>query len=204
MEWSKTPITAEEATKRIECLPEFLRPIKEAAGAIASKSAWIEDHSGAILAGHYLDMGLIDAHDLVLFPPISREILRIYEKVNDFSLPDILIEFLAHLNGCNIFDLRIYGAPASMARNPPTIDRSRCTPLDISSGRHWRVGYALASEDDLLFASKNVGDDGQIGYFITPAGLVIGRGNGSPEVDERSGPWSNVTDWLASEIGQVR
>jgi len=204
MEWSKTPITAEEVTKRIECLPDFLRPVKEAAGAIASNGAWIEGYSGAILAGYYLDMGLIDAHELVLFPPISREHLDDYEKINDFSLPDILIEFFAHLNGCNILDLKIYGAPASMAQNPPMIDRSRCAPLDISSGRYWRAGYALANEDALLFASKNVGDNGQIGYFITPAGLVIGRGNGSPEVDERSGPWSNVTDWLASEIGQVR
>lgn len=204
MDWSKTPITAEEAAKWIECLPNFLKPLKETAMVIVSNGAWIDDNSGAILAGYYLDMGIIDAHDLVIFPPLSRSHLEVYEKVNDFSLPCMLMELLTHLNGCNILDLKIYGAPASMAQNPPRIDRSRRAPLDISSGRYWRAGYALTSEDDLLFASKNVGDNGQIGYFITPAGLIVGRGNGSSEVDERSGPWSNVTDWLASEIGQGR
>jgi hypothetical protein len=203
VEWSKTPLTADEAISRIERLPDFLSPIAEAARAIVLLAAWIDDSCGAILAGYRLDMGIIHAHDLIIFPPLSRSQLDTYEKVNDFSLPDKLVEFLVHINGCNILNLQVYGAAASMAQSPPMLDRSRRAPLDISSGRCWRARYSPANENDLLFASKNVGDNGQIGYFMSPTGQIVGRGNGSPMISAQSGPWANVTDWLASEIEQV-
>jgi len=204
MEWPKTPLTGDEAMSRIELLPEFLSPIAEAAKLIVRKGAWIDVNSGAFLAGYRLEMGIIHAHDVVIFPPLLRSQLYVYEKVNSVSLPEKFIEVLGYLNGCNMMDLQIYGAPVSMAQDPPMLDRSRRAPLDISSGRHWRTGYAQANDGDLLFASKNVGDEGQIGYFISPKGRIVGRGNGSPNVHPQSGPWDNVTDWLASEIGQVR
>jgi hypothetical protein len=139
--------------------------------------------------------------DAAIYPPLLRYRLDLYEKIHRFYMSENLIEILLYANGFCIMGLNIYGVPDSMAQDPPLLDRSRRAPIDISTGRLWRSNYAPANEDHFLFASKNVGNDGQMGYFISSTGQVVGRGNGSPEVAEQTGPWANVTDWLASEIG---
>jgi hypothetical protein len=201
MEWPKTLLTPDEARRRIEILPESLSPIAEAARAAATGGAWIDDNSGALLAGYRLNKGKYHTYDVIIYPPLLRYRLDLYEKIHRFYMSENLIEILLYANGFCIMGLNIYGVPDSMAQDPPLLDRSRRAPIDISTGRLWRSNYAPANEDHFLFASKNVGNDGQMGYFISSTGQVVGRGNGSPEVAEQTGPWANVTDWLASEIG---
>lgn len=199
MDRQASPLSWEDAANQIALLPEFLSPIAAVAGDIAKVEAWLDEESGALLAGYRPDIGT-HAYDIELFPPMKRALLGTYQQVNDFLMPGPIVELLTHLNGCNILDLSIYGAPTSMAQNPPLLDRSSRAPLDISSGRHWRFGYTQTHDNEVLFASRNVGENGQIGYFITPMGLVVGRGNESAEVEKQSGPWKNVTEWLASEL----
>jgi hypothetical protein len=201
MEWSKTPLTPAEAISRIEHLPAFLGPVVDAFRAAVPKGAWLDNDSGTLLAGTRLDLGIIHTHEVFIFPPLSDSKLKNYQELHDFPLSNKIVEILRYLNGCQVRDLKIYGAPASMAEDPPLLNRSLLSPLDISSGRYWRSNYALADGKDQLFASKNVGDTGQIGYFIGPSGQVVGRGNGSHFVNDQSGPWPNIAEWLASEIG---
>jgi hypothetical protein len=203
MDWQKTPLNRDDVADQIARIPKFLGPIARVAGNIAETGAWLEKDSGAFLAGYRPDIGS-HAYDIVIYPPQTRSLLDTYQQINGFPLPETVIEMLSYVNGCTILGLSIYGAPTSMAKNPPMLNRSLRVPLDISSGRHWRIGYVNPHKNEVLFASKNVGDDGQIGYFVNPIGLVVGRGNDSSEVDKHSGSWDNITDWLASELGQVR
>lgn len=203
MDWQKTLLNRDDVADQITRIPKFLWPIARVAESIAKSAAWLEKDSGALLAGYRPDIGT-HAYDVVIYPPQPRSLLDIYQQVNRFSLPGPVVEMLTYVNGCTILGLSIYGVPTSMAQNPPLLNRSLRAPLDISSGRHWRIGYVNPHEDEVLFASKNVGDNGQVGYFVNAVGLVVGRGNGSAEVEKQSEPWDKITDWLASELGQVR
>lgn len=196
-------LMTDEAHEWLAALPEFLKPIAVAARKIAAAGAWIDHSSGAFLAGYRPDLGT-HAYDVMIFPPLPPAALESYQQVNDFLLPRVLTDILAHLNGCYLRELKLYGAPPSMTRDPPLLDRNRRSPLDISTGRYWRYSYAPAPVQNVLFASRVVGDHGLIGYFISPAGQVIGRGNGSPTVEQQSGPWTNITEWLASMLDQPR
>lgn len=200
---SLNSLMADEACNWLAALPASLDPIARAARKIAAAGAWIHDSSGAFLAGHRPDLGT-HSYDVIIFPPLPPAALESYQQVNDFALPEVLSGMLAQMNGCHLRALNIYGVPPSMTRDPPLLDRDGRSPLDISSGGYWRHSYAPAPAEYVLFASTPVGDDGLIGYFMNPAGQVIGRGNDSPTVEQQSGPWTNVTSWLVSMLDQCR
>ncbi|MEO9599534.1 hypothetical protein [Parasphingorhabdus sp.] len=144
MDWQRTLLSWEDAANQIALLPDFLSPIAAMASNIAKTGVWLEEDSGALLAGYRPDIGT-HAYNITIFPPLKRALLATYQQVNDFPLPGPIVELLTHLNGCNILDLSIYGTPTSMAQNPPFLDRSRRAPLDISKGRHWRFEYSKSN-----------------------------------------------------------
>lgn len=200
MDWRKSRLSPEEIEARISLLPVGLRPIREAVLALAEVGVWVEGGAGGpLLAGPRPDVAP-QAYDIVLFEPLPAAGLELYQEMHDFGFPAGLLELLRHVNGCTLFDIKLYGVPPSMAANPPLLDRSRRAPLDIASGRHWRLGYGAADSADVLIASRNVGDTGQVGYFMAPQGHISGRGNGSPEAPAECGPWANLTEWLSAEI----
>ncbi|WP_156320401.1 hypothetical protein [Brevundimonas sp. AAP58] len=196
----KVPLAPEQIEARLALLPPSLRPIKDAVLALASSGVWVEGgNGGPLLAGPRPDIGS-QAYDIVLFEPLPVETLATYEKLYDFRLSDPLVELLRHLNGGVLFEINLYGVPPTMAANPPLLDRSRRAPLDIASGRYWRARYGSSDLTDTLIASRNVGDSGQVGYFMDPGGGIAGRGNGSPDAPAECGPWTNLTEWLAAEM----
>lgn len=200
MDWERSQLSAESLEERLNALPELFGPLKKAMLAAGASGAWIEGKgNGPLLAGPRPDLGT-HAYDIVLFSPLPADALTAYQALHGFELSDAILQLLRHLNGCVLFGLKLYGVPPSMARNPPLLDRSGRAPLDIASGRFWRVGYAEAAPEDTLFASRNVGDSGQVGYFMSPEGRISGRGNRSPEAPVRCGPWTNLADWLIEEL----
>ncbi|MCY1647568.1 hypothetical protein OVA11_11025 [Caulobacter sp. SL161] len=200
----RTPLDQERFAARVDSLSEALKPIKEAVTTVGASGAWVEGgEDGPLLCGHRPDIGT-QAYDVVLFPPLPSTALLKYQALHGFELSVHLLNLFSQLNGCSLFGLKIYGVPRSMADNPPLLDRLNRSPLDIASGRHWRLGYAEAEIEDVLFASRNVGGSGQIGYFMSPHGAISGRGNESSEAPERCGPWADLTEWLSMELANVR
>lgn len=200
MNWRKSRLGPEQIKGRISRLPASLQPIKDAVLALASSGVWAEGGAeGPLLAGHRPDVAP-EAYDIVLFEPLTTEALDTYQELHDFRLPERVLDLLHHVNGCMLFEITLYGVPPSMAVDPPMLDRSRRSPLDIASGRHWRVRYGASDLADVLIGSRNVGDTGQVGYFMDQQGHIVGRGNGSPEAPAMCGPWANLTEWLSAEI----
>lgn len=200
MDWQKLPLTQEQIEERLSLLPPSLRPIREAVLAFADSGIWVEGGTGGpLLAGPRPDIAP-QSYDVVLFEPLPDEMLENYQELHDFAFSESLLELLRHVNGCVLFEMNLYGVPPTMAVTPPLLDRSRRSPLDIASGRYWRASYTQPDLAETLIASRNVGDTGQVGYFMNPQGGISGRGNGSPEAPAKCGPWSNVTEWLSAEI----
>ena len=200
MNWRKSRLSPNEIEARISRLPESLRPIRDAVLAASGSGVWVEGSAdGPLLAGHRPDVAP-QAYDIVLFEPLPLAALELYGEIHDFGFPDGLLELLRHVNGCTLYDIKLYGVPPSMAAHPPLLDRSRRTPLDIASGRYWRSSYGAGDAADVLIASRNVGDTGQVGYFMDTQGHISGRGNGSSEAPAECGPWANLTEWLSAEI----
>lgn len=198
MSWEVSPVTPEKLVRRNSLFLGDMKPIADAVSAVAFSGAW-EDDGGVFLAGHRSDIGT-HVYDVVLFPPLLAVELEAYRRINRITFPESLSDILRSVNGCTLFKLNIFGVPRSMMENPARLDRSRRAPLDLATGRSWRSSYAKADPDDILFASRNVGWEGQIGYFMSATGRISGRGNGCREVLDETGPWERVGDWLTSEL----
>jgi len=199
MDRQKAPLSTEEVEARVARLPDTLRPIKDAILAVAVSGAWIEGGTGGpLLVGPRPDIAP-QAYDIVVFEPLSAEALRSYQELHDFMLPGQLLELFRYLNGCSLFEVKLYGIPPSIAETPPLLDRARRSPLDIASGRYWRAGYGEIDPAHILIGSRNVGDSGQVGYFMGPHGHISGRGNGSMDAPKECGPWANIAEWLSAE-----
>lgn len=200
MDRPKAPLSTEQIEAWVARLPEALRPIKDAILEVASSGAWSEGETGGpLLVGPRPDIAP-QAYDIVVFEPLPAERILSYQELHDFKLPRHLLEIYKYINGCSLFEVKLYGIPPSMAVSPPLLDRSRRSPLDIASGRYWRAGYGKIDPDHVLIASRNVGDSGQVGYFMGTDGHISGRGNGSVDAPTECGPWASLAEWLAAEM----
>lgn len=148
--------------------------------------------TGALLAAPNLEIGS-SAFEAVLFPPIRHSEIDHFQGHWKRVIPMPLRHFFRHANGGFFGDLSIFGIPVRL-------DRSTRSPLDIGMGDAWRVSYAFCDEDAVFFASRNVSDSGQIGYFLLQDGRVIGRGNGQPEAPAQAGQWDSLGVWLAHQL----
>lgn len=198
MGWSRKQLTSEEVEARLSRLPAHLAAVAEAVRAVAAKGAWL-DEGGALLAGHQPERGL-EAFEAVLHPGLPPKAIEAYQAARQIPLPPVLTDLLGHLNGAELFQLSLYGAPLSMIQDPPRLTRSGRAPLDLGSAAYWRNDYADADPQAVHFASRNVSYTGQVGYFLLPDGRVIGRGRGEAPV--HSGPWPDLAAWLAAAMAE--
>ena len=148
--------------------------------------------TGSLLAAPNLEIGS-SAFEAVLFPPLENRQIDHFQKHWNRILPMPLRYFFRHANGGFFGDLSIYGIPVAL-------DRDKRSPLDIGMGEVWRFSYASCDEEMVLFASRNVSDAGQIGYFLSQDGSVVGRGNGEPEAPAQAGQWESFGIWLAHQL----
>lgn len=78
--------------------------------------------------------------------------------------------------------------------------RTMRNPLDLAMAEFWRSGYAPCGSDYSLFASENVSETGQIGYFISGVGKIIGRRNLEASAPAEAGRWETITEWLEDRV----
>lgn len=194
----RTPIDGARFRAWAESWPVLLSALRTSAELLSGSGIWLEESSGFVLIGHRPDIAP-KAYNVVMFPGVLSDRLLTYERLHQFSVPPLIAEMLLAVNGCSFFGLTLYGLPVSMTADPPFLDRSLRAPLDLGSGQR-RASYESAPEAGTLFASRNVGDDGQIGYFLLPAGMVVGSGNGQVGAPGKSGTWASLSGWAAAEF----
>jgi len=195
-------LTQEQLGAYLDAWPEWLSPLARDTKRLAAAGAWRDVESDAILVGKRSDFGY-PAFKVILFPPLSDDLIQAYQRIHDIALSPPLLFMFRSLNGFFHLDLNVYGIPPSMAADPPLLDRSLWMPLDIGSGRHWRLKYSASSPSDLLFASRNVDDDGQVGYFMAPDGVIKAYGAGSRHALTMNGEWANLAQWMATQVASA-
>jgi hypothetical protein len=190
---------SEELKEALGRLPDDFEPLVQAATRLAEEGAWREAGDGPVLIGHRPDIAPL-AYDVALFPALDVEQLRDAEARLGRGLPRLLADLLLTLNGAHVFELNIYGIPP----DSPLADRSVRAPLDLGRSNRWRQAYAAAPEEAMLFASRNVSDQGQIGYFLTPDGSILGRGNRARGAPSDSGAWTGLRTWIEAVLASPR
>lgn len=179
-----------------------LEPIKSCVMAQLPTDAFIEEPGAVVLFGHRPDRGT-GAFAIELFPGISTSTIERYETLHQIELPTAIREMLRQVNGCNLLQLSIFGIPPAMAQEPPLLSPDRRNPYDLGTAvRIWRHGYPSAVAEAFHFASRDVGWDSQVGYFLRPDGSVTSCSK-SIEIGE-VGRWESFAEWLRLELDETQ
>ena len=168
----------------IASLPEALAPIGTYFRSKAESGVWADTQSGALMAGHRPDKGAA-AFDAIIFPP-APAMSRVAE-------PPPLSDLYRALNGGFFGRLSIFGSVGQFSR-------TMRNPLDLAMAEVWSTGYAPCGNDYSLIASENVSETGQIGYFVSGTGEIIGRGNLKSSAPAEAGRWDTLTQWLEDRL----
>lgn len=165
-------------------LPQALAPIETYFRSKAESGVWADKQSGALMAGHRPDKGAA-AFDAIVFPP-APAMSRVAE-------PPPLSGLYKALNGGFFGRLSIFGRVGKFSR-------TMRNPLDSAMAEVWKANYAPCSSDCSLFASENVSETGQVGYFVSGAGEITGRGKLKSSAPAEAGRWETIAEWLEDRL----
>jgi hypothetical protein len=93
----------------------------------------------------------------------------------------------------------LFGAPRSMAQDPPLLDRSILQPLDVGeANRRWRIKYGV---DPCLFhfGSGPHSATETLGYFLGGEGSIETYLPGG----KRVGTWRSLDGFLSDELARL-
>lgn len=198
----RTPLTARQLQDQLSGLTLDLEPIKSCVMARLPTGAFIEKPGDVVLIGHEPDRGT-EAYAIELFPGIGPNVIDRYERLHRVEVPTAIRSMLQQLNGCKLLELSIFGIPLSMAQEPPLLTRDQRCPFDLGTAiRIWRHGYPLNAPDAVHFASRNVGWDSQVGYFLNANGSVASYAKNA-KAGELS-RWDTFAQWLQLELNETQ
>ncbi|WP_162925177.1 SMI1/KNR4 family protein [Aurantiacibacter odishensis] len=187
-----TEISFAEAQRLLKRFTAGYETFYEQLTRVAQDGAWTEPGSDAVLLSYWPNVGPA-AFGVVLFEPLTFAEIQAFETEFGQELPPSLRHFYTHANGLRFGELSVYGILSEFTRR-------RRQPLELQMGPLWRSSYAACDSDAILFASENVSFEGQVGYFITKAGEIIGRGNGEAEAPGECGQWDSLAAWLSDRM----
>jgi len=181
-------ISLEDLQDALAALRPDFRFLADCIERAAEDGVWKDNEAGALLARPNPNAGPY-AFRIILFPSAGG--VKEDQLVGYLSrpIPSSFRKFLSCSNGGHFGDLSIYGVI-------PNLTRSARAPLDIGMGEIWRSSYAPCDKDLVLFASRDVSPSGQIGYFVSDAGEVLGRGNEQLDAPSDAGIWESLDDWF--------
>jgi hypothetical protein len=180
-----------------------LSPIREAAMRQWAFNGTIDPKTGAVLLNHRPEVAP-EAYALVLFVGLTPSDLARYEELaqtrRNFSIaiPSSYRQGLVKLNGAFLFEAALFGAPRSMHKDPPLLDRSSRQPLDLAeANKHWRTKYK--TDPSLFhFGSGPHSDTENVGYFMGGEGIETYLPGG-----KRVGTWPSLREFLADELARL-
>jgi hypothetical protein len=104
-------------------------------------------------------------YGLLLFPPADKTIIDKFEKKEKLKIPDFYRAILTIMNGCFIYDFKLFGLPKSIYEKG-LLDRSDLYQFDLgTANKFWALDYNI-KPDLFHFGGRAYSFDENTGYFI--------------------------------------
>src|SRR5262245_58525296 len=107
--------------QRLDALPDFLAPLKEAASRYLKYPSVIGKDC-VMDIGHRPSVAQLN-YMLMMYPGIEADSLERYCRRFGIQVPEVYADFLRSVNGGFFFGMPLCGVPLSMLGNPPLLDR---------------------------------------------------------------------------------
>ena len=187
-----------DAEEILDNLTGDLEPIRELVSRYDRARASSDPGSDVLLLSHRPKIGEL-AYAIEIFPGVSNDSIAAYEKIHKFTVTDFYRDLLMKINGANLFDLSLYGIPPSMAKDPPLLDRSGRSPLDLATAQEfWISGFKVAP-GAFCFGGAPYSYTENVGYFLLPQTFIQSvRKNGAVV-----GEWRAFKDFLRDELSRA-
>jgi hypothetical protein len=187
-----------DAEEILHNLTGDLEPVRKLVSRYEGARASSDLGSDVLLLSHRPNIGEL-AYAIEIFAGVSDALIATYETLHDFTVPDLYRGLLMKINGANLFDLSLYGIPLSMAKDPPLLDRSGRSPLDLATAqKFWIVGYKV-TPGALYFGGAPYSYTENVGYFLFPQKVIQSvRKNGAVV-----GEWRSFKEFLRDELARA-
>ena len=176
----------------IQALPDEYQPIRQKALKYINNNSQIGNHDTLKIFHRPWVAPLNWA--LTLFPGAPQDWLEEYRNRTGQAIPDFYHQFLSAINGCFVFDISLYGIPASMHEQNMLNRRVlQCHDLGMAN-QDWISEYKKIS-GHFHFGGRSYSYSENIGYFWDSGKIRSVRKNG-----KTLGEWTDFTSFLQDEI----
>jgi hypothetical protein len=188
----------------LDGLNDELRPVRNQARRFLSDGSCIDPSSQAALISPRPKIGS-EAYAIVLFQGIDSDQVSRYEQTHqkvgksDFVISGHYKRALESLNGAELFQISLFGAPGTMTNSPPMLSRSTRQPLDLATANlNWATSFKPRA-GQFHFGCGPYSFDKNLGYFLNPGGSVEARRKGG----EIFQSWLSITEFLEGELART-
>jgi hypothetical protein len=180
--------------QRLDALPDFLAPLREAANRYLKYPSAIDGH-GVLDIGHRPWVAELN-YLLMLYPGIDREALDRYCQRFQIQVPRVYADFLQAVNGGFFFGMSLCGVPQSMRGNPPLLDRRILQCHDLGTAvTQWIYEYNVP-KGYFHFGGRSFSFRANVGYFFDGENRIVCVRGQKKVIQE----WTSFTDFLKDEL----
>lgn len=180
--------------ERLDALPDFLAPLKEAASRYSKYPSVIHEN-GMVEIGHRPWVAELN-YMLMFYPGIDADALDRYCRRIEIRVPEMYAEFLRAVNGGFLFGMSLCGVPLSMLGVHPFLDRRTLQCHDLATAAtEWIHEYNVPA-GFFHFGSRYFSFRANVGYFFDgEKRIVCVRGK-----KKVIGEWTSFADFLKDEL----
>jgi hypothetical protein len=134
-------------------------------------------------------------YGLIFYPPAQNEYFQLFEQSTKQIVPSFYKAILLQMNGCFIYDFRLFGLPPSLY-SKGVLNRSQLQPFDLGAANTDWIKEYIVDKDFFHFGGRAYSLDENIGYFLDKSNNILSiRKNG-----KQLRQWASFQDFLAEEI----
>lgn len=184
----------ETIAQRLDALPGFLSPLKDAASRYLKLPSVI-GKGNVMDIGHRPWVAELN-YMLMVYPGIGPDDLAQYCRRFQIHVPEVYAAFLRAINGGFFFGMSLCGVPLSMLGNTPLLDRRllQCHDLATAATR-WIDEYSVPPRF-FHFGARHFSSRANVGYFFDGENRIVSV-RGKKKI---IGEWTNFTDFLKDEL----
>jgi hypothetical protein len=180
--------------QRLDALPDFLAPLKEAASRYL-KYPGVIGKDGVMDIGHRPWVAELN-YMLMIYPGIDTNVLNRYCRRFEIQVPEVYAEFLRAVNGGFFFGMSLCGVPLSMLGNPPLLDRRVLQCHDLATAATRWIGEYNVPEGFFHFGGRHFSFSANVGYFFDGENRIVCVRGKKKVIAE----WTSVSDFLKDEL----
>jgi hypothetical protein len=180
--------------ERLDTLPDFLAPLKDAAARYAGYPSVI-GKDGVLDIGHRPWVAELN-YMLMIYPGIDTNALHRYCQQFRIHVPEMYAEFLQAVNGVFFFGMSLCGVPRSMLGNVPLLDRRILQCHDLATAATLWIDEYSVPAGFFHFGGRHFSFRANVGYFFDgEKRIVCVRGQ-----KKVIGEWTSFSDFLKDEL----